>query len=492
MLAGLLFALNALLNFALTLVLARVLPPDAFGALSLLLASTLLASMSCLDWARFAALRFHTADAVAGNARLRPSLDAAFLASVAPAMLVALAFGIGLSGLEATPAAIAALCALPLAFGAFEYLATLLRSRFDDRTFLAMSLLRHGLSFLLVVPVAWRIGDASVTATLLAAAFLPVLAVGLFGLRGASAKYATADLAQMRLFAAFGLPIVAASLLDQGIGLINRAWLAREVGLVAAGTYALIFDTAFKLLGVTAAAAEAALAPRLMALHGADPDASRERLGRNLAITLLLVAPLGLALVVAAEPLAALMFAPEFRGPFVAFAPIAVAAALCQTVQISMLRPAFQVAQRTGLLLAASSVTFVVDVALLILAPRADLGWAALTHLAALAAGALVLTVAAARARSLVLPMADLLKIALTTLLATLACLLVISRTPGLMAPLAGLAAGGLVYGGLIAMLDVLGLRTLVTRLLRARRGGPATPAKQGASALTPSTEGAP
>jgi len=491
MLAGLLFALNALLNFALTLVLARVLPPDAFGALSLILASTLLASMSCLDWARFAALRFHTVDAVAGNARLRPSLDAAFLVSVLPAMLVALAFGIGLSGLEATPHAIAALCLLPVAFGAFEYLATLLRSRFDDRTFLAMSLLRHGLSFLLVVPIAWRIGDAAVTAMLVAAAFLPVLAVGLFGLRGAHAGPAGVDRAQLRLFAAFGLPIVAASLLDQGIGLVNRAWLAREVGLVAAGTYALIFDTAFKLLGVTAAAAEAALAPRLMALHGADPDASRERLGRNLAITLLLVAPLGVALVVAAEPLADLLFAPEFRTAFVTLTPVAVAAALCQTVQISMLRPAFQVLQRTGLLLAASSVTFVVDVALLLVAPRADLAWAAITHLAALAAGALVLTAAAARARSLILPMTDLLKIALSILLATLACLLVMSRTVSAVAPLAGLVAGGLVYGGLITALDALGLRTLVTRRLDERRDRSATQAVQGPSALTQSSKGA-
>src|SRR4051812_6045563 len=102
---GILFALNALLNLGLSLVLAWVLPSEVYGVFVIYFAAALLIGNLAYEWIRVSAVRFYVPTVGAGDLRLRATLDVAMACStglaVAFASLIAACGGLPRADLAA-------------------------------------------------------------------------------------------------------------------------------------------------------------------------------------------------------------------------------------------------------------------------------------------------------------------------------------------------------------------------------------------------------
>jgi O-antigen/teichoic acid export membrane protein len=473
MIAGLLFGLNAALNLALTLALARAMTPEGFGALATWTAAAVFLVTGLFDWARFSAIRFYTPRARGEEPAVRATLDAAFSAML-PALALAVAgllAGGVLPGLNGTAAA--ALAVLVAGNAACEYLTALARNLDATRVYARVIGLRQGLALGATVPVAALTGDAAITVAVLAASVWPAAIYGFFALRDREARLRLADRRRAGQFLAYGVPLIAAEAVFQGLGLLNRAWLAAGAGLATAGAYALAFDLAFKVAAVVASMGEASLLPRLVVRHEAG-DREGDLVRRNVAAMLLLVVPAALGFWTLAEPFAALLLQPALRPGFGAVMGLAVLCAGLYVLQSYVLRPAFQLGLRTAPLFAAAAAAFAVDAAGLWLLASRDAQGAALAHALGLAAGAALLLAWGVVGLRLRWPWADTLKVAAAAAAMAAAGRGVIALQAGPLPTLvAGAAAMGTAYAAAALALDAAGLRRFLAGRWAARRAVP-------------------
>lgn len=471
MLAGALFALNAVLNLALMLALARVMPAEAYGALATWTAAALLVATAMFDWVRFSAMRFYTPGARARDPGVRATLDAAFMLSAAPCILVVLSAAVWrwLPGLSYEGAAVLAL--LTIGNAGSEYLAALARTRLEGGAYARLIGLRHVATFGIALPVAAAAGDPLVAMLALSVAVWPSVVYGGLALRDRDAAPSLAAKANALRFAAYGLPLISAEAMFQGVSLINRSWLAMSVDFAAAGIYALTFDLAFKVLAVVASVCEASLFPRLVARHEArGDDEAATLITRNIALMLLLMVPAGVAFWVLAEPFANLVLQPGFRPGFNAAIGTALVCAALYTSQTYVLRPAFQIGLRTMPLLQAAALALVIDVAVLFVLRPEGVEGVVRAHGAGLAGGFALLLLRCLMRERVSWPMADTLKIAVSA-----AAMLFIGRWAMSLtasAPLALLSASLGMGGGYLAvafLADAAGMRRLALTWWRAQ-----------------------
>lgn len=471
MVAGLLFGLNAALNLALMLALARAMTPEGFGALATWTAAAVFLVTGLFDWARFSAMRFYTPRARAGEPEVRATLDAAFAAAApALALVVAGLLGAGvLPGLDGRAAA--ALAVLVLGNAASEYLAALARNLDARRVYARLILLRQGLALGAGVPTAALTGDPTLTVAALAAAAWPACLYGFLALRDPGAGPRAASRRLALAFLAYGVPLIAAEAVFQGLGLLNRAWVAAGAGLAAAGAYALAFDLAFKVAAVTASMGEASLLPRLVVRHEAG-EPPRDLVARNVALMLVLVAPACIGFWAVAEPFARLVLSPGLRDGFLQVSGLAALAAGLYVLQSYVMRPAFQLGLRTAPLLAAALAALAVDGALLALLRERGAEGAAIAHGAGLGTGAVILLAFGLARLDLRWPVADTLKVAAAGLALAAAARAGAGLAAQPLAALAlGAAAGGAAYALAVLALDAAGLRGLIAARLAGRLG---------------------
>lgn len=479
MIAGALFALNAVLNLALMLALARVMSAEAYGALATWTAAAVLIATAVFDWVRFSAMRFYTPRARSSDPGVRATLDMAFAVSAAPciALVVSGAFLRWLPGLTFEGAAI--LAGLTIGNAGSEYLAALARNRLDGRVYARLIGLRHVATFGLALPVAAYAGDPTVAMLGLSVVVWPSVVYGLFALRDADARPSHAGRAYALRFAAYGVPLVSAEALFQSLHLINRSWLATSVDFAAAGIYALTFDLAFKVLAVVASVCEASLFPRLVARHEASGrEEAATLVTRNIGLMLLLMVPAGVGFWVLAEPFGALVLSAQFRPGFIAATGTALACAALYTAQTYVLRPAFQIGLKTLPLLQAGVLALVIDGAVLGLLRPDGISGVAAAHGAGLAAGFALLLAQCLMRERIAWPVVDTLKIAVSGAAMALAGRWAASLTAS--APLSLVVASlamGAAYLGTSFLADAAGVRQLAISwwqaqtVLRPQRG---------------------
>ena len=75
------FLVNAVLNFALGLLIALFLGPEAFGLYAIGAALVVLVNTAALDWLKLSAVRFYTAQTRASDPGIRSTLDLLFAAA---------------------------------------------------------------------------------------------------------------------------------------------------------------------------------------------------------------------------------------------------------------------------------------------------------------------------------------------------------------------------------------------------------------------------
>ena len=130
----LVFTVNSLLNFVVSLLVAKFLGPAEYGRFVLALSASVVIQLLLFDWLRFAATRFYSERDRLQRPNVRATLDAAFGWIAFAASLAA--FGVYASGLDLplSPDLAGLAIGVSISNGLFDFACALLRARFLDKS----------------------------------------------------------------------------------------------------------------------------------------------------------------------------------------------------------------------------------------------------------------------------------------------------------------------------------------------------------------------
>ncbi|NNM73173.1 lipopolysaccharide biosynthesis protein [Enterovirga aerilata] len=459
------FLVNAALSFALSLVVAHLVGPAAFGRYAVALAASVVINTALFEWLRLSTTRFYSERVRSEAPAVGATLDIAYAttaATVTAATALLLVSGADL-GLPA--GLLAASAAVGLSVGLFDYRTAQARARFLDRRYAALLLARGGLAFALSTGAAWLWRDP--TAVLGGSAMAAVLTLALLRERGRT-PHGRFDRALLARFARYALPLVAASAVYQLLPLLNRSVLAARSGFAEAGYFSLAGEIAVRLFQNLGSALDLALFQLAVRAEERDGAAAGERqTGRNLGMVAAVLLPSAIGLCVVWPNFEAIFVPSEFRGAVAAPMMFAVPAFAAYALVQYGLNPIFQIRHRTAPVIAAALAALAANLAFLFAWPApAGAGPIAAVQLAGFGAGLAVLAALAIASRALV-PWRDL------ALSAAAASAMGAALWPwrDALPPVPGLAAqvaaGMAIYGALALLLDIAGARSTLLPLSR-------------------------
>lgn len=470
------FISNTLMNFVIGLLLARFLGPAEYGRMALALAVGQVIQTLMFDWLRLAATRFYSERARLESPDLRATLDASF------AILIALLSGVTLFVLVSdiqiplSHSLIGLAVGAAVANGLFDYNTALVRARFLDGLYARIIMGKNVLSLLLTVGGAWWFGSAAMALTGICLSMTGSLLASRRSLTdaGSSPRAAKRNLASRAL--RYAIPIVMANMLYQVIPLVDRALIAQRFGFAESGQFSLAYDLGIRIvlaIGSTLDVLLFQLAVRTDEVHGAA--ASRLQIGRNMGVVVAIVAPTCMGAWLVLPSFQQLVVPPDFRGPFAQFFTFLLPGFFCYPLIHYALHPVFQIRTKTKPLIVTASIAAAANIGLSLAMPASAgaVGYAVALS-AALGSGLLALIAAAGLLGASWPAPRDLF----ATLLgagAMAACLLPLrALPPGLATLLLQVGLGTLVYGGIVALFDLAGLRSLALANLPARWRRPA------------------
>ena len=467
------FVLNAGLNFILGIAIARMLGPADFGRFALATAGAVVLNTILFEWLRLSATRFYSARVREAEPWIRRGLDRAYMV-IALALFAAAALCAGLGiAVNPTPEGRLVMTAgtmvAAIGIGLFDYHAALARARFIGSAYLRLVVWKNVLAFVLMAGTAWLFPQP--VWVLIAGGLSQFLAVlpmrkvlGDEALGHAPASAHGQLRKTLRLFAAYGLPLIAANAVYQIMPFLNRAAIASTAGFAEAGYFALAADLgsrAFSTLGAALDLLLFQIAVQAEEHHGRE--AAETQVTRNIAIVVALLLPCAAGYWAVTPALQALIVPEEFRGPFADYTDLLIPGLFCLSIMNFALNPIFQIRRRTSPVVAAALVGLAVNAAGLVLLPRmmGPQGVAVAQTLGLVAAVAILGLRALTGGERLRLPGRDLALTAAACFAMVLAVLPFRGLEPALALP-ACIAAGMLVYGALVWFLDIAGLRSAV------------------------------
>ncbi|MCA0407315.1 MAG: hypothetical protein LCH39_14325 [Proteobacteria bacterium] len=451
------FMLSALLQFALSLVVAAILGPGEFGLYALVLSGGVLLQTFAFEWLRLCAARFHHKEAGEALARsLWRKTGYIGFAALATSSLLAAA-GIPYGRYYALVPILALINAIS------DMVLALLRAEFETRRFALTLSLRALLSIVLVPLAAWYSAAAlPALAALGLATLLPALVALARRHPPQPTSHPAPSTAELLRYAG---PIVATNGLYLGFFFALRAGVAAFGGLAAVGQFSLALEFVLKLFSTIGTALDLALFPLALKAereHGLEAAETRAR--ANLEIGIAVLAPMAMGLMLIAPGLEPLLVAPAYQGPFAAFVlALTPGIALYALVQYG-LHPFGQLRHQTGQLLRAALLACITGLGLGVAVLAASIAPAKVGLVLAIAMLAATLSLGLSAGR-IALPSARFA--------ASLVCclaLLGVAVTPfvalGLSLPslIGAVVSGALAYAGGAFALDLAGLKTLLKR----------------------------
>ncbi|AWN44969.1 teichoic acid transporter [Methylobacterium terrae] len=466
------FVVNAALNLVLGLLIAQILGPANFGRFALGTAGAVVLNILLFEWLRLSATRFYSARVREAEPWIRAMLDRAYAATaigLTGAAVLALA-GTPVLGEPALLAAAAAGTAVGI--GLFDYQAALARARFVGGLYLRLVLVKNGLALVMMVSAAWATADAA--AVMLAGGLSQFLAAVIVhrALSDPPRPHAAGRRREsLRLFMAYGLPVVAANVVYQLMPFANRSAVAAVAGFAESGYFSLAADIGGRIFGTLGAALDLLLFQiAVLAAETHGHEAGEEQVARNGAVVLALILPSAAGFWAVAPALDALVVPAAYRGHFVDYTLLLLPGLVALAVMNFALNPIFQIRRRTLPLVAAGLVGALVNLvgALALAGPFGPHGIAAAQSLGFLAAMLFLGIRGLTGPNRLRMPWRDPLAVVLATAAMTVAIVPLRGLDPWLALP-ACVIVGGFVYGALVWRFDIAGLRAaMVARFGRA------------------------
>jgi O-antigen/teichoic acid export membrane protein len=343
------FIINAGMNFALGLLVALFLGPEAFGVYAIGAAILVLVNAALVDWLKLSAMRFYALETRETQPEIRGTLDvlAAGIVIVVSVLLVVLAtsgirFPVPVLLLSAAVAG--GLCA-----GLFDFHGAIARARYLDMAYARLIVVKHMLSLLLMVGVAWASRDP----TLVLLGGSASAAIALITVRNlladAPLSWRNARLDLVWTFARYGYPLVWANVVYSLIPLINRSLLAASHGYAEAGYFSLSSDIGIRLFGTLAASIEILLLREVVRIERVEgAQAAQARIAANMTTVLMLLLPAATGLWLILPAFEQLFVPASFKGHFSTYMTILLPAFLALGLILAGLNPVFLIAKRTG------------------------------------------------------------------------------------------------------------------------------------------------
>ncbi|MGU3362414.1 polysaccharide biosynthesis C-terminal domain-containing protein [Methylobacterium sp. M6A4_1b] len=460
------FVLNAGLNFILGLLIAKLLGPADFGLFALATAGAIVANTVLFEWLRLSATRFYSARVRLDEPWIRQGLDRAY-AVLALALFAAAVICAGL-GLTIEPSAgsrlaiTAGAAVAALGIGVFDYHAALARARFDGGLYFNLVAVKNGLAFVLMAGAAWFFPQPVWVLT--AAGVSQALAILLLHrpLRDPVTPRVRLKLREAwRLFVAYGLPLIAANAIYQLMPFLNRGSIAAHSGLAEAGYFALAADVTTRSIGTLGTALDLLLFQLAVRVEEEEGRAAAERqVGLNIGVVVALLLPCAVGFWAVLPALEALVVPEAYRGPFAAYAGLMVPGFFCLAMMNFALNPIFQIRRRTRPVIAAALVGLGLNaLGLWVLPPRLGPEGVAIAQTLGLAAATLLLAWRALTGPDrLRLPWWEILAAGIACSAMGL-CLLPLRHIEPTKVLMIGVPLGIVIYGALVWLFDIAGLR---------------------------------
>jgi O-antigen/teichoic acid export membrane protein len=465
---------QAIVGFGAVIVLTRVLSPEDFGRYALAFSSAALVYTLTLTWVEAAAHRFYA------RAEANGALPSHFGVLIA---LWGIALGVlaGVSGvifwvLDLEAAIVPAMMFALLHAGVRTGLKIALETRRAARQVARYSAIEtlnilSGFGVGLIAVLAFDMGPAGPFVGLLVAALVALLFEAPHILQ--NAKGGKADAAEMRAYAAYGIPIAAALALDLLLAASDRFLIQHFLGPASVGAYAAGYNLAARIMDVLFVWAGMAFAPLATAAWETEGAAGVRRVASKMIVTLLaLVVPAAIGLALVAEPLSKVMIGPALADEAARIVPWIAIAAVLNGLTVHYFSEAFQLTRRTMLRAALMVLPVVVNVALnLVWLPLYGLQGAVMATLVAYCAAILLISGVGRGLVALPLEWPEIAKVLVAT--AAMAGAVVAapngmaiglggSRFEDLATLIMKVGAGVVVYAALAWVLDVAGVRAMI------------------------------
>lgn len=466
------FLLNSLMNFAIGLLVAKFLGPEEYGRYALAFLAASMMQWFLFEWIRAAAVRFYSESNRGTHPEIRATLDAWFLTVMVVVGIAAIIIDVLDIDLGLSNQLIAAAMAVTIANAVYDFSSSLLRARFLDRAYAILVLTKNALAFAFVVGGAWWFGSARMA---LLGVVLSVAGVFVFNLRVLIDQEARLPLAQWRLtrqFLGYAWPICLGSLIYQSIPMLDRALAAKWHGLAEAGQFALAFDIAIRVLNAIGSSLDAFLFQiAVRADHEQGPEGARLQLANNMAIITAVLVPACVGCLLVLPSFEEIFVPASFHGHFARYFTVLTPALTIAALTSFAVNPIFQIAQRTSPLMIGGLVAATANIlAIHILPPTHDAGHLAMAQLVAMIAGFFAVVIYGVVHGALWPNLRTLSGILLAAVAMAVAVWPLQTMAPGPIALAVQAMAGICVYGGLVAIFDLAGLRSLAMGRLRARR----------------------
>jgi O-antigen/teichoic acid export membrane protein len=471
MVVGFAFALNAVFNFLVGLLVAKFLGPAEFGRFAIASATAVIINAGGFDWIRLSAVRFYSARTRDARPEVRATLDVCFGALTAIVSLVAVAVSLSGLALPLSPSLLLMAAAFAVASGFYDYRTALARARFHDRAYSRTILVKNILYLILTVGGAWWFASAQIALAGICLSVAVALLSSWRALKDAGASPAKAQRALAGQFMRYGLPLVTASILFQLIPLANRVIVSGLYGFGEAGQFSLANDLGARILSAIGSTLDVLLfqlAVRADETHG--PEGAGAQLADNMAVVLAVILPTCAGLWLILPSFQAIIVPEAYRGPFAIYLAAMLPGLLCYALLQFALAPIFQIGKRTLPMIIAALSACATDLVLLAALPRGtDGAWLATAQSGSLGVALLVVLALAAATKPIWPSALDVL----STLVATAAMAVVVlplrALPPGPVVLAAQLGLGGLVYGAVAYGLDDARQRGRIGALVKAR-----------------------
>lgn len=471
MAVGFAFALNALFNFLVGLLVAKFLGPAEFGRFAIASATAVIVNSGGFDWIRLAAVRFYSARTRNERPQVRATLDACFAALTAIVSLAAVALSLSGLHLALSPGLLVMAAATAAANGLYDYRTALARARFHDGAYARIIIVKNVLGLALTAGGAWWFASAEVALAGICLSVAGSLVSTWRTLMDADASLRNARRALAFEYMRYGLPLVCASILFQLIPLANRMIVSGLYGYGETGQFSLANDLGVRILAAIASTLDVLLfqlAVRADEVHGAE--GARAQLADNMGVVFAVILPACAGVWLTLPSFQALIVPAAFRGPFAVYLTAMLPGLLCYVLLQFAVAPIFQIGKRTAPMIASALSACAADVILLAALPRGSDGyWLALAQSGALVVGLLVGLAQAAATRPVWPRGLDILSTLVATAAMVVAVLPLRSRAPGLLVLVAQGGLGILLYGALAYALDIARFRMRIGALVKSR-----------------------
>ena len=356
------FTLNSLLNFAVSLLVAKFLGPAEYGRYVLALGTAVVVQLVLFDWLRLAATRFYSQRDMTEHPEVRATLDAAFGYVALGAALIG--FGLYAAGLDLplSPELAALAMGIAVANGLFDFACALLRARFLNRAYGQLVIAKNVLAFTLTVGGAFWLHSAQAVFIGMMLSVLGAVLSARPGLADAQARIARPERALAFKFLGYGVPIMAASIIYQSVPLLNRLLVAQSLGFAEAGQLSLAYEIGVRIVGALGWALDAMLFQfAVRAEKQGGPREAQEQVALNMGIVFAVITPAALGCWLILPSFEQLFVPQSFRGPFAHYFTLMCPALAAFALINSAINPAFQMAKRLPPLIIAALVAAVVN-----------------------------------------------------------------------------------------------------------------------------------